>query len=95
MPEKDSEELRHDYVALRDTRWKLVIDRQSDQRELYDLESDPNERNNRYRNDHAAADRLGNELSRLLSKAGESLEAEMTEAEQERVSDHLEDLGYL
>ncbi|WP_254279311.1 sulfatase [Haloarcula marina] len=93
-PGTNFEEIQHTYAALRGIQWKLVVDRQSGERCLYNLSDDPGEHNDVYEQNSQIAQRLENKLSELSPDEG-NIDTEMSKKEAKSVSKRLEELGYM
>lgn len=71
--------------------WKLIWDPDADEVELYDLEADPDEVDNRSTDEEDLTEELLDLLREEMERAG----MQLSESESETVRDRLEDLGYL
>jgi len=80
-----------DRVATRTPEWKLLRDREEETEELYDLEADPDERDDLADEETARRESLAADLDDWLAGFGETEEQEVDEATEEM----LADLGYM
>ena len=72
--------------------WKLVLDRESGARELYDLAADPGEQVNLAQKEPARAAQLADELNAALAQPRKAPELPQVDPEERR---QLQALGYL
>ena len=77
--------------ACRDKNWKLIYDRENDTYQLYDLNSDPGEKQN------LANERKGilERYKKILLEQMGDMTREMSQREGKILSDQLRDLGYI
>lgn len=71
------DEIPYNLYGLRTKRYKLIFDEEKDTHELYDLESDPNEKKNIYTTDSGTADELISLMEVLIKKHGRKSEKDV------------------
>lgn len=86
---------RHNYAGLRTRQWKYIQDRQSGVEELYELEIDPNERENVVESYPDVVGKFRQELTDRLRGETVRVDETMSTDEFDDVSDRLKGLGYL
>jgi len=75
--------------------WKFVEGRDRDIRQLFDLDTDPNELHNVVTEYPAVADRLASLVDEHVARERRRSEGTVSERAQERMTNRLEELGYL
>ena len=88
-------ELRSNLVSLRTPKWKLILDRLTDQRQLFDLVNDPKEKKNVWFKKRDVAAELEAELFDMTTDSDAFDEKYMSPEELKRVEEALKRLGYL
>ncbi len=81
----------HDRVAVREDGWKLIRDRDTGDEELYDLETDPDERTDLAGDATDRREALAADLDDWLA-GFDGIERQSIDADTEEM---LEDLGYM
>lgn len=95
---KNTEDLKSHYVAMRTSRWKLIINILNGNREFYDVVRDPGEARNVIATEHTdMSEHLFQAAMNIFGTDGEKDKHHVTYSDKEReeIERRLRDLGYL